>query len=239
MELPIGLVAVALGTVLLPNLSRLDAAGERAKFSLSLDWGLRLGAMLGFPAAMALYVLAVPLISTIYLRGALTELDARMAALSLQAFSVGVVALVMAKVLAPAYFSRQDTRTPFRIGAVAVATNIVLNLALFTWFGHVGLALATAVAAWVNALLLLFGLERRGVYQPGSRLGAGLARAALATTGMGAVVWWWVPADVAWLQASEATRILWLGEGVLLGGICYLALLFILGERPKNLLLRV
>lgn len=239
MELPIGLVAVALGTVLLPNLSRLDAAGEREKFSASLDWGLRLGVLLGLPAAMALYVLAVPLISTIYLRGAMTELDARMAALSLQAFSFGVVALVMVKVLAPAYFARQDTQTPFRIGAIAVATNVVLNLALFSWFGHVGLALATAVAAWVNALLLLFGLERRALYQPGRKLGVGLARAVLAAAGMGAMLFWWIPADTAWLRAGDATRIFWLGEAVLLGAFCYLTVLFLLGERPKNLLLRV
>lgn len=239
MEVPIGLVAVALGTVLLPNLSRLDAAGERAKFSASLDWGLRLGMGLGLPAAMALYVLALPLISTIYLRGALTELDARMAALSLQAFSFGVVALVLVKVLAPAYFARQDTRTPFRIGAIAVATNIVLNLALFSWFGHVGLALATAVAAWVNALLLLHGLERRGIYVPGIKLGIGLARASVATAVMGAVLWWWIPADNVWLQAADAQRFLWLGEAVGLGAFCYLGVWFILGERPKNLLLRV
>ncbi len=239
MEVPIGLVAVALGTVLLPNLSRLDAAGERAKFSASLDWGLRLGMGLGLPAAMALYVLALPLISTIYLRGALTELDARMAALSLQAFSFGVVALVLVKVLAPAYFARQDTRTPFRIGAIAVATNIVLNLALFSWFGHVGLALATAVAAWVNALLLLHGLERRGIYVPGIKLGIGLARASVATAVMGAVLWWWIPADNVWLQAADAQRFFWLGEAVGLGAFCYLGVWFILGERPKNLLLRV
>ncbi|MCZ6618423.1 MAG: murein biosynthesis integral membrane protein MurJ [Gammaproteobacteria bacterium] len=239
MELPIGLVAVALGTVLLPNLSRLDAAGERDKFSASLDWGLRLGLLLGLPAAVGLYVLAVPLISTIYLRGALTEMDARMAAVSLQAFSFGVVALVMVKVLAPAYFSRRDTRTPFRIGAIAVATNVVLNLALFSWFGHVGLALATAVAAWVNAWLLLHGLERRALYQPGKALGAGLTRGVLAAAGMGAVLSWWVPADVAWLQAADNTRILWLGEAVGLGAFCYLSMLLIFGERPKNLLLRV
>ena len=149
LELPIGLVAVALGTVLLPNLSRLDSEDDLDGFRATLDWGLRVGAFFAMPAAAALYVLAVPLISSIFMHGALTALDAKMPALSLQAFAVGLLPLVLVKVLAPGFFAQEDTRTPFRIGVVAVAVNVVLNLALFRIMGHVGLALATSAAACV------------------------------------------------------------------------------------------
>jgi putative peptidoglycan lipid II flippase len=239
LELPIGLVAVALGTVLLPNLSRLDAAGEREEFSDTVDWGMRMGIVLGVPAAAALYTLATPLIATIFLRGALTPLDAMMAALSLQAFAVGLPALVLVKVLAPAYFAREDTATPFRYGVVAVATNVVLNLALFSWMGHVGLALATAAAGWVNALLLLRGLLREGRYRPGRRLWVTAGRALVAAAVMSAVLIWLLPASERWLLAGDAERAGWLALTVVGGGGLYLLCLLLAGERLRNLLHRV
>lgn len=239
LELPVGLVAVALGTVLLPNLSRLDAAGERGQFSDTLDWGMRLGVVLGVPAAVSLYALATPLIATIFLRGALTPLDATMAALSLQTFAVGLPALVMVKVLAPGYFARQDTTTPFRFGVVAVGTNIVLNLALFAWMGHVGLALATSAAAWVNAMLLLRGLVREGHYRPGSRFALTTVRAMFSAGVMVAVVLWWLPQPENWLLAGDLQRAGWLGLTVVGGGSLYLLCLLGLGERPGNLSHRV
>ena len=239
LELPVGLVAVALGTVLLPNLSRLDAAGAREQFSAMLDWGMRVGVVLGVPAAAALYTLATPLIATIFLRGALTPLDAMMASLSLQAFAVGLPALVLVKVLAPAYFARQDTATPFRFGVVAVLTNIVLNLALFFWMGHVGLALATSAAGWVNAMLLLRGLTSEGRYVPGRSFALTVCRSAAAAGVMVAALLVWLPAPEQWLQAAELERAAWLGLTVLGGGGLYLACLLLFGERLRNLLHRV
>lgn len=239
LELPIGLVAVALGTVLLPNLSRLDADDAREQFSDTLDWGMRMGIVLGVPAAAALYTLATPLIATIFLRGALTPLDASMAALSLQAFAVGLPALVMVKVLAPAYFARQDTATPFRIGAVAVGTNIALNLALFSWMGHVGLALATSAAGWVNAMLLLRGLMREERCHPGRRFALTSVRALAAAAVMVAALLVWLPAPDRWLSAGDLTRAGWLTLTVLGGGGLYVLCLVLLGERLRNLLHRV
>jgi putative peptidoglycan lipid II flippase len=239
LELPVGLVAVALGTVLLPNLSRLCAAGDREGFAGTLDWGLRMGLLLGVPAAVALYVLALPLVATIFQRGALTAIDARMAALALQAFAAGLVPLVLVKVVAPAYFAREDTRTPFRIACVAVAVNVVLNLALFWWFGHVGLALATSASAWVNAMLLVRGVLRDGTYRPTRRLGLTLARVAVASALMAAALVVLLPAPAEWPALGSLVRAGWLALGVAVGGAVYLLALGLTGEHPRNLLHRI
>ncbi len=243
LELPIGLVAVALGTVLLPNLSRLASTGNEAGFAATLEWGLRMGALLGMPAAVALYVLSLPLVATLFLHGAMTPLDARMAALALDAFAVALVPLVLVKVVAPAYFAREDTVTPFRFAVLAVSANVALNLALFSWFGHVGLAFATAGAAWLHAWLLLRGLlvpVHDGLvrFRPGRRVLVGVARSATAALAMGLGLWWWSPEPAAWLEAEAWTRAAWIGTGVLAGGGFYLALLLLLGERPRQLLHR-
>ncbi len=238
LELPIGLVAVALGTVLLTTLSRLDSAEDRDGFAATVDWGMRMGAILGLPAAAALYALAVPLIASIFLRGALTPLDARMASLSLQAFAVGLPALVLVKVLAPAYFARQDTATPFRIGAIAVGVNIALNLSLFFWMGHVGLALATSASAWVNALMLLRGLVADDAYRPGRPFLFSASRAAAASAVMVGAFAYWVPEASAWMAAPDGDRVVWLAGVVAGGALVYVVCLMGFGERPRNLLHR-
>ncbi len=198
-----------------------------------------MGLLLGIPAAVALYVLALPLISTIFLHGALTSLDARMAALSLQAFAVGVLPLVLVKVAAPAYFAQQDTSTPFRYACAAVVTNIALNLALFWWFGHVGLALATSASAWVNAMLLLRGVVARALYQPTPQLRRTGVRVSVAALAMGLALWALLPEGMQWLQMSAMARAFWLLAAVVGGSGVYLLVLVVLGERPKSLLHRV
>jgi putative peptidoglycan lipid II flippase len=243
LELPIGLVAVALGTVLLPNLSRLASAGDSRGFSATLEWGMRVGILLGLPAAAALYLLALPLVASLFYHGEMTALDARMAALALQAFAVGLLPLVLVKVASPAYFAREDTTTPFRYAMAAVATNVALNLALFSWFGHVGLAFATATAAWVNAGLLLRGLNGSGVpealrFRASRALLATSLRAVLAVLAMGAALWLLLPPPAQWLELSIALRAGWLAAGVTVGGGVYLLVLLIAGERPATLLHR-
>lgn len=242
LELPIGLVAVALGTVLLPNLSRLASAGDEAGFRRTLDWGMRMGLLLGVPAAVALYVLALPLVASLFQHGAMTELDARMAALALQAFAVGLIPLVLVKVLAPAYFSRQDTATPFRFAVVAVGTNTALNLALFSWFGHVGLAFATSAAAWLHAGLLLRGLSGARAahpFRPGPDVARTLVRTVVAGSLMGLALGFTVPGNADWLAATVWTRALWVGAAVAGGAVVYLLALLLAGERPRQLMLRV
>jgi len=238
LELPIGLVAVALGTVLLPNLSRLAGEENRQGFLATLDWGVRMAVLFGLPAAVALYLLALPLISSIFLHGALTEIDAIMAALSLQAFATGLLPLVLVKVLAPAYFAHEDTRSPFRIGVVAVAVNVAINLALFRIMGHVGLALGTATAAWVNALLLARGLERNGRLVFGTDVIRFFVCCALATCAMSAALLLATPATASWLTMNAVIRSLWLGGLVGGGAGVYLLVLVICGVRPVQLLHR-
>ena len=216
LELPIGLVAVALGTVLLPNLSRLNRDDNVEGFRATLDWGLRMALLFGLPAATALYVLALPLIASIF--AGLSDVNARMASLSLQAFATGLLPLVLVKVLAPAYFAQEDTRSPLRAAAVAVAVNVVVNLALFRFMGHVGLALGTAAAAWVNALLLGRGLIRSDRL----RLDAGLfgfaARCALANAAMVACLLYLAPGSSFWFAASVLDRALMTALLVASGG---------------------
>lgn len=238
LEMPVGLVAVALGTVLLPSLARLDARGESAAFARLLDWGLSLAGVMAFPAAAALYVLAVPLISTLFLHGEMREYDVRMAALALQAFAVGLVPMVLVKVLAPAFFAQQDTRTPFRIAIVAIASNIIVNLAVFRWFGHVGLAFGTTASAFVNAGLLWRGLVRRNVWVPGPAYYRLSLRTAAATAVMAGLLWWWLPADDQWLVAPTAQRALWISIACAGGLAVYGVLLVALGVRPGHLLHR-
>jgi putative peptidoglycan lipid II flippase len=185
-----------------------------------------------------LYVLAVPLIATIFMHGALTEIDARMAALSLQAFAAGLLPLVLVKVLAPGYFSRQDTKTPFRIAVIAVVVNVVLNLALFRVMGHVGLALATTTAAWVNALLLWRGLIQTDRYRPTRLAGLTALRGVLATMVMVSALVLLLPEPAQWLQASTMERAWWLALAVTGGTLVYGIVLFLAGARPQHLLHR-
>jgi putative peptidoglycan lipid II flippase len=239
LELPIGLVAVTIATVLLPNLSRLHARAAAEGFARTLDWGLRVSLLFAVPAAVALYVLAVPVIATIFYRGALTALDVNMTALAVQAFAVGMIGFTLVKVLAPAYFARQDTRTPVRFAVVAVLVNLLLNLALFRVMGHVGLALATSTAAVVQSWLLLRGLIRRGHYQPDAAFLWFLGKIALAAAVMVVPLIYVPPAEQSWLAMSSLMRAAWLGGICLAGGGLYFIVLILLGVRPAQMRYRV
>ena len=239
LELPIGLVAVALGTVLLPSLSRLAGAGDRAAFSRTLDWGLRMGVLLGLPASMALALLAEPLIATIFLHGEMTAIDAAMASLALRAFACGALPLVLVKILAPAFFADKDTRTPLRFALTAIGVNVALNLSLFWWFGHVGLALATAASGWVHFWLLWRGVHGAGYYQATSALGRTAVRALGASALMGAVLAALSPSAEFWFAASALHRVPWLVGLVAAGGLTYAAALWVSGLRVAQLQHRI
>ena len=231
LELPIGLVAVALGTVLLPNLSRLAGRDDGPAFSATVGWGVRMGAMLGLPASVALYFLAFPLIATIFHHGEMSATDVAMTALALQAFAIGVLPLVLVKVLAPAFFAHQNTTTPFRFAAVAVAVNVVLNLSMFRWFGHVGLALATSVAAWVHFWLLWRGAASRGYLVAGRQLLRCGLRVLGSVACMGLALAAMAPSDSFWISASITERVLWLAGIVAGGSLVYASALGVGGLR--------
>ena len=170
-ELPLGVFGVAIATVILPNLSRHHASSSTKEYSETLDWALKMILLIAVPAAAALVLLAEPILVTLFYYGdVMTLRDMSMATLSLRAYALGLIAFMLIKVLAPGFFARQDMRTPVRIGIIAMATNMVLNILFvaplhFYWqIGHLGLAAATSVAAFVNAILLYIYLKRSGVY---------------------------------------------------------------------------
>lgn len=170
-ELPLGTIAIAVGTVILPSLSRLHANENVERFSQTMDWATRWILIIALPAAVALFILAYPILTTLFGYGKTTDEDILMASYSLKAYSLGLLAFMLIKVLVPGYFSRQDTKTPVKIGIIAMVSNMIFNCILviplhFIWqIGHVGLALATSLSAFVNAGLLYRGLRRDGVYK--------------------------------------------------------------------------
>jgi putative peptidoglycan lipid II flippase len=172
-ELPLGVFAVAIATVILPNLSRHHAANSQQAYSETLDWALKMVLIIAVPAAAALTLLAEPILVTLFYYGdVMTARDMAMATLSLRAYAIGLVAFMLIKVLAPGFFARQDMRTPVRIGVIAMLSNMVLNLLFviplhYYWqIGHLGLAAATSVSAFLNAGLLLIYLRKKGIYSP-------------------------------------------------------------------------
>ena len=239
-ELPLGVFGIALGTVLLPRLSAEHAQSEPARFSRTLDWGLRLVAIIVAPATVGLIVLAGPLLATLFQYGAFGPEDVTAAAWSLAAYSLGLFGFVGVKVLTPGYFAREDMTTPVRCAVVAVAVNLALSVpavALLheTPYGHVALAGATAVSATVNAGLLLTGLLRRRVYRPEAgwlrlalQVAAGCAVMALALA---------YPALrlEAWLEAGVPARVGALVGVVTAAAALYAAVLYALGIRPAQL----
>jgi len=171
-ELPLGVFGVAIATVILPNLSRHHVGQSSKAFSQTLDWALKMVLVIAIPAAVALMLLAEPILVTLFYYGeVMTSRDMAMAALSLRAYAAGLIAFMLIKVLAPGFFARQDMRTPVRIGVIAMVSNMLLNLLLviplhsYWQIGHVGLAAATSLSAFINALLLFLSLRKQGIYQ--------------------------------------------------------------------------
>ena len=234
-EFPLGVFGIALATVILPGLSGQYVEGRRAEFSATLDWALRLVVLIGLPAFLGLALLAKPMLTTVFQYGAFDAYGVEMAARSLVAYSFGLLGFIGVKVLAPGYFARQDTKAPVRIAAVAMVANIGLNLALVGPLAHAGLALATSLAAFLNAGLLLRGLLRDGVYAPTAGWSTFALRIAIALSVMAAVLLY-TRGDISeWSEADAFGRAARLLATVVLGGGVYAAALVILGIRPRSL----
>jgi len=245
MEFPLGLFGIALATVTLPYLSRQWSNRDYEDFAATLDWSMKLVLLVAVPAAVGLIVLAEPLVATIFYGGVFDIDDVHMTALPLQAFAIGLVGFSYVKILAPAFFAREDTKTPVKIGLVALAINFVLSV-LFAWYltsigyagSHAGLALATSVAALANAVLLYRGLLRDGVLRHFAGWGRLLAQAGAANVVM------WVILDRLerplswWFGVGTSERVGWLGVSVLAGAGAYLLILLVLGLRPSGLGIR-
>ena len=234
MEFPAGMLGAALGTILLPSLSKTHANQDGEEFSRLLDWGLRLTLLLAVPSALALAILAVPLLSTLFQYGKFDATDVVMTQQALVAYSIGLIGMILVKVLAPGFYARQDIKTPVKIGVFTLALTQLMNLAFIFPLRHAGLALAIGLAACVNAGLLFHNLRKRDHYQPQAgwrRFGLQLGAALLL---LGVTLWvasgdasWWLAAR----GADRAVRLTWV---VALGTAIYFAALWLAGMRFRH-----
>ena len=236
MELPLGTFGIAIAIVVLPSLSRKHAQESLEEFSETLDWAFRLVVLIAIPAALALIVIAEPLLVTLFQNDNFQERDVVNAAGSLKAYALGLIAFMAIKIFAPGFYARQNTSTPVKIGIVAMASNMVMNLVFFLGgMAHVGLALATSLAAFLNAGLLLRGLQAEGVFrfQPG--WGVFLLRALLAN---GLMVYFLLSFSgdwQDWLVWSITDKVVQLAMLVLGGVFIYVAVLYAAGLRWRHI----
>jgi len=241
-EFPLGVFSIALATVILPGLSAHHSEKSPEKFEATLDWALRLTLMIVVPAAVGLLMLAGPLVATIFGYGAFTDRDVLMCSYALMAYSLGLIGFSMVKVLAPGYFARQDTRTPVKIGIIALGINMGFNLlvvvpAFLKGFPvpHVLLAVSTGLSAIFNATLLYRGLRRSGVYQPSPAWRRLLTQIGLGALAMAAFLWWISGDWAAWTQWPVLRRTAWLGVSVVGGAAVYFGVMALAGARPRDL----
>ncbi len=205
-QLPLGVVGVAVGTALLPLLSRQLAAGQEGPAMESQNRAIELAWLAAVPAAAALMVMAAPVIGVLFERGAFGPAETTATAAALAAYAAGLPAYVLVKVLGPGFFARKDTVTPVRFAIIAVAVNLVLNLVLMGPLQHVGLALATALSGWLSAGLLAVSLHRRGHLVADARLRRRLPRIVLSAAVMAAALWAGVSALAPWLAGGTALK---------------------------------
>ena len=186
-QLPLGLIGIALGVVLLPEVTRLVRRDDPKGASESMVRGMEIGLLITLPAAVAMIVIPEPIVTVLFQRGEFTADDAHQTAMALRGFALGLPGYVMIKVLQPGFFARENTRAPMMMAAVTVVVNIVVSLILFGPLGHVGIAIATTIAAWVNVMLLARGLK--GLVHVDKEFWSKTSRMCLASVVMGALVW--------------------------------------------------
>lgn len=230
MEFPIGLLGVALGVVLTPQLSAANSRGDAAGYSAMLDWGLRMTLLLAAPCAMALLVFGQPLVAVLFHYGRFQAQDVALTQQAVFGWGVGLLGIIGVKVLAPGFFARRDVRTPVRIAIAVLVFTQLLNLVLVPAMGFAALALSIGLGAIMNSTWLLRGLLVQGVYRPQPGWLAFLLRVAAACAALGAVLWW-AGRHIDWigLQAQPWVRAGWMA--MVLAGVAalYFAVLLALG----------
>ncbi|MEO5343757.1 MAG: murein biosynthesis integral membrane protein MurJ [Gammaproteobacteria bacterium SHHR-1] len=234
MEFPLGIIGVALGTVILPNLSHRHAEASPEGFSRAIDWGLRWVLLLGLPASVGLALLAEPIIATLFQSAVFTPADVAMTQRSLMAYALGLLAFISIKVLATGYYARQDTKTPVKIAIKAMAANMLLNILLVFPLAHAGLALATSLSGMLNAFLLYRGLRLAQVYLPLPGWRERIGRVLLATLLMGLLLWFGAKEVGDWVEIEREQRIWGLLLLVGAGGGSYFLLLWLLGIGKRD-----
>jgi len=239
MEFPTAILGVALGVVLMPQLAAAKATGDSERYAAMLDWGLRLVLLLALPCAAALLVFSQPLVSVLYHYGAFTDRDVHQTTVALTGYGVGLLGLVSIKVLAPGYYASQDIRTPVRIAVVVLVLTQIFNLLLVPYMAHAGLALSIGLGALVNALWLLAGLLRRGVYKPQPgwwRFGLQVLLATSLLTGL----LWFAANQLGWVAMRHDAwlRVGWMLGVLLCSALLYFGVLWITGLRLKAFIQR-
>ena len=234
-EFPLGVFAIAMATVILPSLAKQHAEEATESFSDTLDWAMRWVVVVATPSALGLALLASPILMTLFQYGEFSGRDVHMASLSLMAYATGLIGFMLIKVLAPGYFARQDTRTPVRVGIIALVANLVLNLALVVPLQHAGLALATSLAAFINAALLYRGLRREGIHRPRPGWTGFIAKIVFANVLMAAFLFYARGEPSLWLAADITDRVVRLSLMVIGGAAIYALCLIAVGIRPLHL----
>lgn len=239
MEFPSGVLGVALGTILLPSLSRSFASGNHDEYCRLMDWGLRLCFLLALPSAVALGILAKPLTVSLFQYGKFTPFDAQMTQRALIAYSVGLMGLIVVKVLAPGFYSRQDIKTPVRIAIVTLVMTQLMNLAFIGPLKHAGLSLSIGLAACLNASLLYWQLRKQNIFTPQAGWGRFLTRLFIAVIVMAAALLGMLHVMPDWAQGNMGHRLARLMVVVVVGVVAYFATLAVLGFRVKDFARRI
>ena len=235
MEFPSALLGVALGSVLIPQLSAAQVRGDAASYSGMLDWGLRLALLLSLPCAAALVFFPEAMIATLFQHGKFDAGDVVKTAAALRGYGVGLVGIIGVKILAPGFYARQDMRTPVTIAVIVLALTQAMNLVFVPMFGHAGLALSVSLGATINAVWLYIGLRRGGWYQPAP----GWSRFALKVVAATLVMSAWLVAaaivvDWTGLAGRDAVRAGWLAAALGGAALAYFGVLWVCGLRPRD-----
>lgn len=235
LEFPSALLGVALGTVLLPSLVRHHAAEDQGSYSRLIDWGLRLTLVLALPAALALAMMAVPIVATLFWHGeAFTRHDVMMTRNALIAYSVGLAGLILVKVLAPGFYARQNIRTPVKIAIATLVVTQLLNVVFVYFFAHAGLALAISIGACFNAGWLWIAMRRSGAYRPEPGWGAFTMKLTVALYLMGGAIWYAMGREASWFEITAGARAVKLTLVIVAGASAYFAALFAMGFRLRD-----
>ena len=239
MEFPTALLGVALGVVLMPQLAAARAAGDSARYSSMLDWGLRLVVLLALPCAVALVAFAKPLVAVLYQYGVFSERDVQQTTTALMGYGAGLLGLVAIKVLAPGYYASQDTKTPVRVAVSVLVITQLLNLLLVPWLAHAALTLSIGIGAMINALWLLLGLRQRGSYKAEPGWGTFVLQV-LAASALLLAFLLWANGALAWTQMpnEKMRRIGLLALVLLASGVLYFTTLLATGMKLRQLLRR-
>ncbi|OZN25200.1 murein biosynthesis integral membrane protein MurJ [Actinobacillus seminis] len=240
LEFPLGLFGIAISTVILPTLARhhvnrSDNEASSLDFHNTMDWGVRMILLLGVPAMVGIAILAQPMLVVLFMRGEFLFSDVQAASYSLWAFNGGLLSFMLIKILANGYYARQDTKTPVKIGIIAMISNMGFNL-LAIPFSYVGLAIASAMSATLNAYLLYRGLAKADVYHFSKQSAVFFLKVLCAALVMGTVVWHYTPPIEHWQHMSFLTRTHWLGWLIGLAAMVYVGALLLLGIRKHHLI---